>query len=102
MERLIAGAVLGVARVESLEIKAVDRVADELGQVALRQPLAQGWREQEILVGQVRQVAGGHELLNGSASPLVDLLPPRLLAAFAPSLLFGLSLVTAGLNRFKI
>ena len=60
VEWLVAGAAALVAPVKRAEVQLVDRVADVVGQVVLRQPVAQRRRQQQVLGRLVGQVAGRH------------------------------------------
>ncbi len=63
MERLVARTAAFVARVERLQVQAVNRVADEVGQVPLGQPVLQRLRQQYLLLGFVGQIAHAQNLL---------------------------------------
>ncbi len=62
VERLIARATSGVARVEGAQIQAVDGVADVVGQMPLGQPVLQGRRQQLLLPRLVGEIARRHSL----------------------------------------
>jgi len=60
VERLVAGATAGIAGVERLEVQGIDRVADEVRQVPLGQPVLQRCGQQHLLLRFVAAVADGH------------------------------------------
>jgi hypothetical protein len=80
---LVTRATAGVADMECAQVQAVHCVVDEVGQVALGQPLLQRTGHEVLLVGLVRNVAGAHpsnlRILTHSASGVTLLLPPSLL-----------------------
>ena len=55
--------VVAVGSVEGCQVDLVDHVEDEPGQVAVGEPVAQVWREQEGLVAVAAQEVVGHSLI---------------------------------------
>jgi protein-tyrosine-phosphatase len=60
VERLVARAATFVARVERSEIQRIDRVVDEVGQVACQQPVLRRRRQQHHLVRFAGAMASSH------------------------------------------
>ena len=83
VKRLVARPVLVVAGVERAQIERVDRVADEVRQVPLGQPVLDRLGQQQHLLRFVREVVRGHgrqTYLIPQSQSGTSLLPPRLLA----------------------
>lgn len=58
MKRLIARPAAGVAGVERAQIERVNRIADEIRQMAFGKPVLQCMQQQKLLLGIIREITG--------------------------------------------